>query len=798
MNATGMGLASRAAAVGAVLLAVGVGIGQPASRTTTTTTTRTTTTTTDFTASNIVVPQRGCFLVRPDFERVVIQGVEASVDILEQVATTTLKVTVHNPAARQLEAEMMVPVPDGSTIRSFAFDGVGGKEAVVRLLPRDEARRTYESIVRAARDPALLEFANSSLVRSSVFPVPAGGTTTLTLVYEGVLNADGNRVDYVLPRTQALEAGGVAWKVTAKVRTKRPISTVYSPSHEIVTKKEGTTSADVTLSDAALRQPGSFRLSYMLEGAGVTASLMAYPDPEIGGGYFLLLAGVPAEADQQKAEQLKREIMIVLDRSGSMRGEKIEQARAAAVAILEGLENGEAFNVVDYSDTIAMFSEQPVVKDAKTLADARAYVNGLAAGGGTNIHDALLSAVRQRPSAGMLPMVLFMTDGLATVGNTSEVAIRNDTAQANAHKRRIFTFGVGYDVNAPLLDRLAESARGTSLNVLPGENVESAVSSVFRRLQGPVVAEPRLVALGADGAPSTRAVHEQMPGALPDLFEGDQLVVLGQYRDADNGRLKLRLEGEFRGAPRVYEFDFKLDGATTRNDFVPRLWATRKIAMLVDEIRQRGAEAPSAATPGDPGHADARTKELVDEIVRLSTKFGILTEYTSFLATEPDGAVRDTQLSFDAAGEEATKKLQERAVEVRAGLGAVNQSLNVKVQQTAACTNLNNEYWNANMERVSVSTVQQIYDQALFLRNGCWVDSRIASQEMAKAGATAETPKADRTVDFGSDAYFELARTLADQGRPGIMALRGEVLVLVNGERVLVKGAGPEKAADGK
>jgi hypothetical protein len=132
-------------------------------------------------------------------------------------------------------------------------------------------------------------------------------------------------------------------RARAKARVLAPIPT------------EGMTSADVTLTDAALRQPGSFRLSYMLEGAGVTASLMAYPDPEIGGGYFLLLAGVPAEADQQKAEQLKREIMIVLDRSGSMRGEKIEQARAAAVAILEGLENGEAFNVVDYSDTIAMF-----------------------------------------------------------------------------------------------------------------------------------------------------------------------------------------------------------------------------------------------------------------------------------------------------------------------------------------------------------------------------------------------------------------------------------------------------------
>ncbi len=745
-----------------------------------------------FPAANIVVPQQCSFVVRPGVDRVSIQGVDATVDIVEQVATTTLKITLANPGQRQLEAELLVPVPAQATVRSFHFDGAGdwggGPEPSVRLLPRDEARRLYESIVRRAQDPALLEFANYNLVRSSVFPVGPGATQVVTLTYENILDADGSRVDYILPRTESLELSTVRWTIAAHVRTRRPISTIYSPSHELATRTRADHEASVEVTAQSATQPGSFRLSYLLEDRGVTATLMAYPDAEVGGGYFLLLAGIPQKNDNDGPKQ-QREVMVVIDRSGSMKGEKIEQARSAAIAIVDGLELGEAFNIIDYSDSVAMFADKPLVKDARISADARAYLRALKADGGTNIHEALGMAVRMKPSEGMLPLVLFLTDGLPTVGNTSEVAIREDTSRANAFKRRIFTFGVGYDVNAPLLDRLAESARGTSINVLPNDNVETAVSQTFRRLRGPVLSEPNLTMLDAGGSPTTRAVREMIPPALPDLFEGDQLVILGQYKDADE--LRFRLDGGVHGdrTSGACEFRFKLDSATTRNAFVPRLWASRRIAMLVDEIRQRGAEAPSSDPHANP-QTDPRTRELVEEIVRLSTRFGILTEYTAFLATEPGVKPDERHLSLRAAADEACKNLQERAVGVRSGAAGVNQSLNVKAQAAQACTNGKNEYWNAEMKRVSISTVQQIADQTLFLRDNRWVDCRISEKDPAAAP--------DRVVEFGSPEYFALAKTLADQGRPGIIAVRGEVYVLVDGKRVLIKGSGAAPRTDGQ
>lgn len=744
-----------------------------------------------FSCGNIIVPAQRCYTVRHDAPRVTLDAVDAKIDIIEQVATTTLTISLGNATSQNLEAEMVLPVPDGSAVRSFilgAAPNAGIQEPTTRLLPREEARRIYEEIVRRAKDPGLLEFAGYNMVRSSVFPVAPGGTT-IKLTYEHVVTRDGNRVDYLLPRSQSLENSGVRWTINASIKCKSAVSTVYSPSHEIVTQRSAPGELKISLAHANAAQPGAFRLSYLGEDKSISASLLAYPDPEIGGGYFLLLAGLPERRDDEPRDAQKREVMIVLDRSGSMKGEKIEQARKAAIAIVDGLNPGESFNIVDYSDSISLFADKPVLKDAKSLADARSYITGLQSNGGTNIHDALLAAVRQKPTDGALPMVLFLTDGLPTVGTTSEVDIRNDTVRANAYKRRLFTFGVGYDVNAPLLDRLAEAARGASINVLPGEDVENAVSTVFRRLEGPILSEPALASIDRAGNNMPRATRELLPATLPDLFEGDQIVLLGQYKDAEE--LRFRLEGADGGKPRTFEFHFKLDGAaTTRNAFVPRLWATRKIAKLVDEIRQRGAEAPSAAVPSptDPNTTDPRTKELVEEIVRLSTKFGVLTEYTSFLATQPGDAGSPYTLS--KATDEAAKNLQERAVTMRSGNAGVSQSMNVKAQAAQSCTNVGNEWFDDKMNRVVITTVQQIDDQTLFRRGEKWVDARILAKD--------EKAQPDRTVEFGSPEYFEIAQSLAEEGRAGIISLRGDVYLMLKGQRILVKGPAVEPAPAAK
>ena len=295
----------------------------------------------------------------------------------------------------------------------FAFQG-SASEPTAQVLPRGDARRIYDDIVRQVRDPALLEFAGYNLIRSSVFPVEAGGTQQVRLTYENVLQSDGDRIDYLLPRSESLLAH-VPWQISVEIESKSPISMIYSPSHDVIEDLREPRRIKLHVDPASASGPGAFRLSYLREGNGVTASMFAYPDPKVGGGYFLLMAGLPARIDEAQAQQ-QREVTLVLDRSGSMAGGKLDQVRSAAMQIIEGLGDGEMFNIIDYSHAIAAFAEHPVTRTAKNVTAARAYLQSVRPNGGTNIHDALVEALRQDPTRDMLPIVLFLTDGLPTVG----------------------------------------------------------------------------------------------------------------------------------------------------------------------------------------------------------------------------------------------------------------------------------------------------------------------------------------------------------------------------------------------
>ena len=767
-------------------------------------------------ASNVVVPQTRAFAIRQP-EVVEISGVSVDVLIAGQTATTTMDIHLRNPSSRRLEAELVVPVPDKAVVRGFAFEGPAG-EPVARVLLKDEARATYDGLVAKIRDPALLEFLGCDLVRSSVFPVEARGTQKVRLIYEHLLPMDGSRADYVLPRSESLDYA-VPWTITVRVRSARPISTVYSPSHTLETERLGPGDIAIRLAPGAGMEPGPFCLSCLFEEGAVTASLLAYPDLKGDGGYFLLLAGTPAGAREPQASArrdtaspLKREVILALDCSGSMSGEKIEQVRQAALQVVSALEDGETFNLIVYNEGVDLFAPAPVVMSEPTLREARAYLAGIRAQGGTNIHEALLTALHQQSTPGTLPMVLFLTDGLPTIGQTSEAAIRSAAVEQNPERRRIFTFGVGVDVNAPLLDQLASCTRARSTYVLPGEDIEVKVARQFACLAGPVLAGPEIAVEEPDGAPARRRVRDMIPARLPDLFEGDQLVLLGRY--TGDGPLAFELTGNLLGEPKTFRYRFAMDKATTRNAFVPRLWASRRIATLIDAIRQMGAGSPpryaaasdAAALAGDP-----RFEELVGEIVKLSTEFGILTEYTAFLAEEgTDLNSRDQLLA------QAGRNLSDRAVAVRSGEGAVGQSLNYMAQVGQEVLNHSNsfvylgdpaDFRNAQIQRntgpgsgsnasraepearttrgapevsnISFSSVQQVNDRAFFKRQGQWIDSRILGR--------ADESQPARVIEFGSNEFRELARELTQEGRQGTIALRGDILLEVHGEWILVR-----------
>lgn len=722
-------------------------------------------------ASNVIVPQQSAISLagRGGVE---MTGVRVRTEIAGQTAVTEMKIYLLNRSRSAQEAELMLPVPENAVFRGFDFGGKG-KEPSAELLPREKARKIYEGIVRRMRDPALLEFADTGLVRTSVFPVPGNGTQVLKLVYEQVLASVNGRVDYVIPRSESL-AYSIPWRFEVLVRSKDPISTVYSPSHELEVRRISPTSIRAVSKKESARAPGSFRISCLRQQSDITASLMAYPEPG-GGGYFLLLAGLPAATDAAN-KMRKREVTLVIDRSGSMRGKKIKQVREAAEKIVSELDDGEAFNIITYNESVDCFSSAPVIRNRQTHRGAIDFIRAIRPSGGTNIHDAIFEALRQKPVPGMLPLVIFLSDGLPTIGRISEEQIRDVAMRENRYQRRIFTVGVGPNVNAPLLDRIALQARGVSEYVLSDDQLTYRLESLFRKLSGPVLASPEISAQDSRGNPCPDRFTDMLPQQLPDLYKGDQLVLLGRYRKEKS--VTFMLSGDYLGKKRHFRFQFKLDSASTRNSFVPRLWASRKIAYLVDQVRQSGNGNKRNATVSD---------ELTREIVNLSVEFGILTEYTAFFARQ--GSCPD---EYKEILRQTSMNLRSRALNHRHGLHAVNQSMNFLFQSSQKVLNYRNSYVDSRMNHVQTAAVQQINDLAFYNRDGKWIDSRAMKPGRMKTQAT--------VVKFGSPEFSDLFARLMRQNRQGAASLNGDVIVEVGGrlyhivhERKEVAG----KAADG-
>ena len=701
------------------------------------------------------------FIGRPvpvDMSAPVVTAVEATVEIADQMAVTTLVITVKNNAPRPAEAEMILPVPTEAVFKSFTYDGAQ-PGSTARLLPLAEARQLYDSIVARSKDPALLEFVGTGALKSSVFPVTAGGTQHVKVTWEQLLKADGSRLDYVLPRTEALEYN-VPWTLTATVKSTGPVGAIYSPSHDIATEQNAAAGfTKVTLRPGAERQPGSVRLTILRQEAGMSASLTACPDEKGGGGYFLMLIAPPAK--RPDAMPMKREVTLVLDKSGSMAGGKLDQVKTAALQAIEGLADGEAFNLIVYNEAVESFSPAPVIKSPDTTAKIRDYIKALRPSGGTNIHDSLLTALRQPPTPGMLPVVLFLTDGLPTVGVTVEKQIREAAAKENPHARRVFTFGVGVDVNTPLLSALARGAKGSAVFVLPGEDVEMKVGSVARRLNGPLLADVTLTS-----AESGR-IQDLLPSKMPDVFEGDQIVLLGRY--AGSAPLKFDLTGRDSAGERKFTFEFQLDKASTANTHVPRLWAARRIGTLTEAVRDLG-ENPTI-TVNDP-----RVKELTDEIVRLSREFGVLSEYTAFFA---DDGTPLASAAAPAVQRRLAEEFDGKALKARSGAASVNQEANVAAAKDGTCLNLRNGYTKSDLTKTEFANVQQVSDRAYFKKGERWIDSKAPAE-------TAAAPP-DRIVEIGSPEFAALVDELATAGRLSTLSLRGEILMELGGKRVLVR-----------
>jgi Ca-activated chloride channel family protein len=552
-------------------------------------------------------------IVRPGPDRPAYQALEtrshtAEVTISGPVAKVALNAVFYNPNPYVLEGTYFFPLAADASVDNFEMN-IDGKMVKGELLDADKARGIYEDIVRKRKDPALLEFVGTKMLKCRVFPMNPNSETKVKLDYSMALKSDGGLFEFSYPLRSAKPEAGKIGSCALKVRVenKDGIKTIYSPTHQVDVSRKGDNEATLGFEQANLDPERDFKLYFGVSKKDVGVSVVTHK-PAAEDGYFLL--SVAPNVEEKPEEAQPKSILFVLDTSGSMAGEKIDQAKGALRYCVNSLKPADSFGLVTFATEAASFREALIPASKENVAAVREFIDKIEARGGTATNEALLLALKTIKGAKGLPMIVFLTDGLPTIGETNTEAILKNIAGANADKARLFVFGVGYDVNTQLLDKLADDNHGAPDYVSPKENIEIKVSSFYQKVANPVLSDLKLEIVGL----KTVDVY---PKALPDLFRGSQLMVLGRFQGG--GQKAIKLSGMVAGKPRefVYETNFE---EKAESGFLPRLWATRKVAYLLDEIRLRG-----------------KNQELVDEVVKLGKQYGIMTPYTSFLVLE-DGA----------------------------------------------------------------------------------------------------------------------------------------------------------------
>ncbi|MBX3444481.1 MAG: VWA domain-containing protein [Planctomyces sp.] len=704
---------------------------------------------------------------------------ELNVDarITDQVARVQVAQTFVNNGSSPIEAQFLFPLPyDGAIDRLTLL--VDGKEYPAQLLSKEEARRRYEQIVRSNKDPALLEWMGQGMFQTSVFPIPPGAERKVVIEYKQLLRKYQSLTEILFPLATARFTSKPLEKLNLRfaIESGVEIKSLYSPTHPVNIQRPDGKHAIVTFERAGEVPASDFRLFFDVQPGELGTSLLSHRPTEGEEGYFLLLTSpqIPAGNEAPPA----RTIVFVVDKSGSMSGPKIEQARNALKTVLNGLREGDLFNIVAYDSAVESFRPELERFTAETRQAAANYVDGLYAGGGTNIHGALTTALGQLKDDKRPSYVLFLTDGLPTVGETGEAKIAAASKDANKVRARILSFGVGYDVNSRLLDRISRDNSGASEYVRPDEDIETSVGRVASRISSPLMTDVQ-VTFEFDGPWSGPApVSRVYPAGSFDLFAGEQVVVVGRYRAS--GAAKARIAGKINGEPK--SFDFPVEFAAKSGDaslaFVESLWAARRIGEIIDELDLNG-----------------HNQELVNELVTLSTQYGILTPYTSFLADEsmrPGLASRENRDLADHAVRELLSQSGGAAgVAQRSSkqdFKAANRPLSsggfAGRSSGPAAPAASPAYIDAATDRlVVVESVRNVGSKALYRRGRIVVTPETAELDVEK-----DTAKFT-VVERYSDDYFKLvAANSADENQLlSSQSADEELLIQLRGQAYLIK-----------
>ncbi len=719
----------------------------------------------------------------PPFAPLEIQSHHVKVAIRDQVAITEVEQVFRNPGDRRLEGDYFFPIPKDAAVERFTME-IEGREQKAELVDAAEARRIYEDIVRRMRDPALLEYGERGAFRVHVFPIEPRSTKRIRLAYTQVLRRDGGTVEYGYPLdTEKLSAAPIdSVSIAVHVESKVPLKAIWSPTHAVEVKRSGERAALVGFEQSHARPDSAFRLYYDVdESAAVGLGVLTYREAGSDDGYFAVLASPGAAAPI--GQVVPKDVVFAVDTSGSMRGAKLEQLRRALRQAVTTLAPHDRFQIVRFSTEAEPLFAELVDASAANRSRALDFVARFEAAGGTAIEDALTSALaplaaRTGAAAERPSVVAFVTDGMPTVGETdASKLVAAARARIGERGTRVFAFGVGDDVDTRFLDGVTEATRGAARYVGTQKDIEREIASFASRIERPALTGLSLTVEGGEVRFS-----KVQPRELPDLFHGDQLVVLGRFSGA--GKARVVLTGKLAGATREFAQSVDFPAAAAADaPFLSKLWATRRVGFLLQEIRGHG-ESP----------------ELRDEVTRLARRHGLVTPYTSYLILEderrrdvpaPLASLAPPPASAGAAGREysifrdtpsgaaavAGSKVADEmsradsADRVEAKQAEVANDLAARPAEAPRAAELEASLrWSGEqLER------QRTVAGKVFHRNGArWIDTEVADH--------ASEPRV--RVVFGSDEYFALARGSRDAG--AWLALGREVVVRIAGRTIEV------------
>ena len=556
------------------------------------------------------------FLVPTDasLEPLRIDHHRVSVDVRERIAETRVEQTFFNTTDRRLEGTYIFPVPDGATVSGFTM-WVNGQRMEGELLDAATARSVYESIVARMQDPGLVEHIGGNLFRARVFPIEPHSEQRIEIRFTQTLDYEGSLVHYRYPlRTQGPATSTLAdYTVSLDIVSRTAIRSVYSPSHNIAVSRDGEHHVIASYEGTRATLDQDFDLFYAVDDAEVGLSLLTHR-PQGEDGYFLAMVAPRTELTDR--ELASKEVLFVFDTSGSMAGEKIERAKAALDYMLARLRPQDRFQVIRFSTDVELLFDDGTSHEAspENIARARSFAAHFVPAGGTAIEPALREAFRTRNRTALdARMVVFLTDGMPTVGVTDPASIVR-LVQSNSNGARLFAFGVGDDVNTTFLDSLAANAGGTGEYFRDGNEMERRLSSFYDRIAYPAVTNVRLTFPGG-------SAYDVYPREIHALYRGEQILVVGRYRNEGPARVVLEGRVGNEASDRTFAFNVSFPTFEPRNEFVPRVWAVRKVGSLLDEIRLGGER-----------------RELRDEVVLIARRFGLVTPYTSYLVA-PDVAM---------------------------------------------------------------------------------------------------------------------------------------------------------------